>query len=79
MPGQRPARRQPLLRGAIDFAPLTEFVPAPGLRVDVVAVGPRGERSDRRVQVEPAGLRVGRKWGGYLPFCDRFWASTLRS
>ena len=31
-----------MLRG-LDFAALAEFVPAPGLRVDVIALGPNGE------------------------------------
>ena len=43
LPGQRLARGVARhLRGR-DFATLLEFVPAPGLRVDVIALGPKGE------------------------------------
>jgi hypothetical protein len=78
LPGQRLARGVSRCLRALDFAPLLEFVPAPGLRVDVVAVGPKGEiwivegKSSRTDFVSDA------KWGGYVPFCDRFfWAVDL--
>lgn len=75
LPGQRLARGVARHLRSRDFATLLEFVPAPGLRVDVIALGPKGEvwivecKSCRTDFVSDA------KWGGYLEWCDRFfWA-----
>ncbi|MDR5651678.1 MmcB family DNA repair protein [Ruixingdingia sedimenti] len=58
-----------------DFMPLTEFVPAPGLRVDVIALGPRGEIWVVECKSCRADFVADRKWQGYLDWCDRFfWA-----
>jgi hypothetical protein len=58
-----------------DFAALTEFVPAPGLRVDVIAIGPRGEVWIVECKSGRADFVADRKWQGYLAWCDRFfWA-----
>jgi hypothetical protein len=58
-----------------DFAPLCEVVPEPGLRVDVMALGPRGEIWVIECKSGLADLRADRKWQGYLAWCDRFfWA-----
>lgn len=60
---------------SLDFASVTEFVPAPGLRVDVMALGPRGELWIVECKSCRADFAADRKWQGYLPFCDRFfWA-----
>ena len=58
LPGQRLARGVSRCLRGLDFAPLFEFVPAPGLRVDVIALGPARRDLDRRVQVEPGRLRL---------------------
>jgi hypothetical protein len=80
-PGAALAAGHALARGVCrhllghDFMPLTEFVPAPGLRVDVIALGPRGEVWVVECKSCPADFRADRKWTGYLPWCDRFfWA-----
>jgi hypothetical protein len=75
LPGQRLARGVARALHAFDFATLFEFVPAPGLRVDVIGLGPHGEVWI----VECKSCRVDfvsdLKWGGYLAWCDRFfWA-----
>lgn len=73
--GQRLARGVCRLLASHDFAALCEVVPAPGLRVDVMALGPRGEIWIVECKSGPADLRADRKWQGYLPWCDRyFWA-----
>ena len=78
LPGQRLARGVSRCLRALDFAPLTEFVPAPGLRVDVVAVGPRGEIWIVECKSSRPDFVSDGKWGGYLPYCDRFfWAVDL--
>ncbi len=77
-----PAHRgQMLARGVCralaghDFAALTEFAPAPGLRVDVIALGPRGEIWVVECKSCRADYAADRKWTGYLDWCDRFfWA-----
>jgi hypothetical protein len=75
LPGQRLARGVCRHLRERDFASLTEFVPAPGLRVDIVALGPRGEIWIVEVKSSRADFISDRKWTGYLPWCDRFfWA-----
>ncbi|RRH75144.1 MmcB family DNA repair protein [Falsigemmobacter faecalis] len=57
------------------FAPLTEYVPGPGLRVDVMALGPKGEIWVVECKSCRADFLSDRKWAGYLDWCDRyFWA-----
>lgn len=74
-PGQRLARGVSRLLRDCDFAPLLEFSPAPGLRVDVMALGPRGEIWIVECKSCREDFASDRKWGGYLPWCDRFfWA-----
>jgi hypothetical protein len=75
LPGQRLARGVCRLLASHDFAALCEVVPARGLRVDVMALGPRGEIWVIECKSGPADLRADRKWRGYLDWCDRyFWA-----
>jgi hypothetical protein len=79
-----PLRRKPgqmLARGVCrhllghDFVTVEEFAPAPGLRVDVLALGPKGEIWVVECKSGAADYRSDHKWQGYLPFCDRFfWA-----
>ncbi len=60
---------------SLGFAPLVEFVPARGLRVDVMALGPRGEIWVVECKSSRADFQSDRKWQGYLDWCDRFfWA-----
>ena len=75
MPGQRLQRG--VCRGlrALDFVCVEELVPCPGLRVDVMALGPRGEVWVVECKSGRADYRSDRKWQGYLDWCDRyFWA-----
>ncbi|UWQ19606.1 MmcB family DNA repair protein [Jannaschia sp. M317] len=58
-----------------DFACLEEFVPDRGLRVDVMALGPKGELWIVECKSSRADYTSDTKWQGYLPFADRFfWA-----
>ncbi len=73
--GQRLARGVCRHLATRDFAPLLEFVPAPGLRVDVVGLGPKGEVWIVECKSSRADFTSDRKWTGYLEWCDRFfWA-----
>lgn len=75
MPGQRLARGVARALRALDFVTVEEMVPAPGLRVDLMALGPKGEIWVIECKSGPADLRADQKWQGYLDFCDRFfWA-----
>lgn len=59
----------------LDFVTVEELVPAPGLRVDVMALGPRGEIWVVECKSSRADFAGDRKWQGYLDWCDRyFWA-----
>ena len=60
---------------AYGFACLEEFCPAPGLRVDVAALGPKGELWVVECKSCRADFASDSKWQGYLDWCDRyFWA-----
>ncbi|NJM83394.1 MAG: MmcB family DNA repair protein [Tabrizicola sp.] len=75
LPGQRLQRG--VCRGlrALDFVTVEELVPAPGLRVDVMALGPKGEIWVVECKSSRADFAADRKWHGYLEWCDRFfWA-----
>lgn len=75
MPGQRLQRG--VCRGlrAMDFVTVEELVPAPGLRVDVMALGPKGEIWVVECKSGRADFTADRKWQNYLEWCDRFfWA-----
>lgn len=74
-PGQGLARGVCRLLASHDFAALTEYTPTPGLRVDVMALGPRGELWVVECKSSRADFAADRKWQGYLDWCDRyFWA-----
>ncbi|WP_233712951.1 MmcB family DNA repair protein [Amaricoccus solimangrovi] len=78
MPGQRLARGVCRHLRGLDFASLVEFIPAPGLRVDVMGLGPRGEIWIVECKSSRADFTSDRKWTGYLEWCDRFfWAVDL--
>ena len=58
-----------------DFVGLEEFVPERGKRVDVMAVGPKGEIWVIECKSSRVDFTSDQKWGGYLEWCDRyFWA-----
>jgi len=76
MPGQLLARgvcRH--LRRAHDFVCVEELVPTRGLRVDVMALGPKGEVWVVECKSSRVDFTSDSKWHGYLEWCDRFfWA-----
>ena len=75
MPGQRLARGVARALRAMDFVTVEELVPMPGLRVDLMALGPRGEVWVIECKSGRADFRSDQKWQGYLDWCDRFfWA-----
>ncbi len=75
LPGQRLARGVCRALRALDFVTVEELVPTPGLRVDVMALGPRGELWVVECKSGRADYMTDRKWQGYLEWCDRFfWA-----
>ncbi|OYU17329.1 MAG: hypothetical protein CFE34_16300 [Rhodobacteraceae bacterium PARR1] len=75
LPGQRLARGVCRALRAMDFVTVEELVPTPGLRVDVMALGPKGELWVIECKSGRADYMADRKWQGYLEWCDRFfWA-----
>jgi len=71
-PGQLLARgvaRQLLQHG---FACVEELVPTPGLRVDVMGLGPKGEIWIVECKSSRTDFTSDRKWRGYLEWADRF-------
>ena len=75
MPGQRLARGVARALRQFDFVSVEEMVPTPGLRVDLMALGPKGQIWVIECKSSRADFRADQKWQGYLPWCDRFfWA-----
>lgn len=75
MPGHRLARGVCRALRSLDFVVVEELVPASGLRVDVMALGPRGEVWIVECKSGRADYMSDHKWQGYLEWCDRFfWA-----
>ncbi|MEM6696740.1 MAG: MmcB family DNA repair protein [Pseudomonadota bacterium] len=74
-PGQLLARGVCRHLQSHDFASLEEFVPERGKRVDVMALGARGEIWIIECKSSRADFTSDAKWQGYLEWCDRyFWA-----
>ena len=75
MPGQRLARGVARALRQFDFVAVEELVPSPGLRVDLMALGPKGEIWVIECKSSRADFQSDQKWQGYLEWCDRFfWA-----
>ncbi|GAA0294032.1 MmcB family DNA repair protein [Rhodovulum strictum] len=74
-PGQLIARGVCRHLRDLGFACVEELVPTGGLRVDVMALGPKGEVWIVECKSCRADFAADRKWQGYLDWCDRFfWA-----
>lgn len=74
-PGQLLARGVCRLLHGHGFVSVEEFVPARGLRVDVMGLGPKGEIWVIECKSGRADFQADTKWQGYLDWCDRyFWA-----
>jgi hypothetical protein len=74
-PGQRLARGVCRHLRAHGFVTLEEFSPERGKRLDVIALGPRGELWVVECKSSRADFTSDGKWAGYLEWGDRyFWA-----
>ena len=74
-PGQLLARGVCRLLSGHGFVSVEEFVPARGLRIDVMGLGPKGELWVIECKSCRADFQGDSKWEGYLEFGDRyFWA-----
>ncbi|MDC1228453.1 MmcB family DNA repair protein [Octadecabacter sp.] len=74
-PGQLLARGVCRHLRSLDFVCVEELVPKRGLRVDVMALGPKGEVWIVECKSSRADFQSDHKWQGYLEWCDRFfWA-----
>lgn len=71
-PGARLARGVRRFFADRGEAAICEFSPAPGLRVDLVALAPDGAVTVVECKSCLADFRADAKWAGYLPWCDRF-------
>lgn len=75
MPGQLLARGVCRHLSSHGFSSVEEFVPTRGLRVDVLALGPKGEIWVIECKSSREDFMSDQKWQSYLPWCDRyFWA-----
>ncbi|UYV38439.1 MmcB family DNA repair protein [Rhodobacteraceae bacterium D3-12] len=74
-PGQLLARGVCRHLASHDFVTIEEFVPERGKRVDVMALGPKGEIWVIECKSSRVDFTSDSKWDGYLEWCDRyFWA-----
>ena len=74
-PGQLLARGVARHLKSHGIVSIEEFVPARGLRVDVMGLGPKGEIWVIECKSSRADFQTDTKWEGYLEWCDRyFWA-----
>ena len=74
-PGQLLARGVSRHLASLGLVTVEEFVPTRGLRVDVLALGPKGELWVVECKSSRADFMSDGKWQGYLEWCDRFfWA-----
>ncbi|WP_299944491.1 MmcB family DNA repair protein [uncultured Ruegeria sp.] len=74
-PGQKLARGVSRHLATHCYVSIEEFVPARGLRVDVMGLGPKGELWVIECKSSRADYQSDSKWQGYLEWCDRFfWA-----
>ena len=77
-PGQLLARGVCRHLASHGFSVIEEFVPDRGLRVDVMALGPKGDIWIVECKSSRADFQSDQKWEGYLDWCDRyFWAVDL--
>jgi len=75
MPGQLLARGVCRHLRQHDFVSVEELTPTSGLRVDVMALGPKSEVWVIECKSSRADFQSDHKWQGYLEWCDRFfWA-----
>ena len=77
--GQRIARGVARHLARLNFASLEEFVPTRGLRVDLMAIGPKSEIWIIECKSGRADFMADKKWQGYLDYCDSFfWAVDMQ-
>ena len=77
--GQRLARGVARHLARLNFASLEEFVPTRGLRVDLMAIGPKSEIWIIECKSGRADFMADKKWQGYLDYCDSFfWAVDMQ-
>ena len=75
-PGQLLARGTARHLRDHDFISLEEFTPATGLRVDLMAIGPKSEIWIVECKSSREDFNSDNKWHNYLEWCDRFFWSV---
>ena len=71
MPGQLLARGVCRHMASLGFVTVEELVVTRGLRVDVMALGPKGALWVIECKSSRSDFITDRKWQGYLEWCDR--------
>ncbi|MEX1154605.1 MmcB family DNA repair protein [Parvibaculum sp.] len=61
------------LLAQMGYAAVTELTLATGRRVDIIALGPRGEIVVLEIKSSLIDYKTDAKWEEYLDFCDRFY------
>ncbi|KEJ89295.1 hypothetical protein DSW25_09750 [Sulfitobacter donghicola DSW-25 = KCTC 12864 = JCM 14565] len=71
-PGQLLQRGVSRHLASYGFACIEELIPSRGLRVDVMALGPKGEIWIVECKSSPRDFTSDSKWEGYIEWADRF-------
>ncbi|PIB24434.1 hypothetical protein BFP76_04310 [Amylibacter kogurei] len=74
--GQLLARGVQRLFGEMNFASITELTPTRRLRVDVMAITPKGDIWIVECKSSRADFTSDNKWQGYIDWCDQFYFAT---
>lgn len=61
------------LLAELGLAPMVELVLPSGRRIDVAALGPKGEVVFVEIKASLADFLGDRKWGDYVEYCDRLY------
>ncbi|MEM9763138.1 MAG: MmcB family DNA repair protein [Pseudomonadota bacterium] len=78
-PGHRLARGVLAALHGLGYEALAEFPAPKGRRMDLCALGPRGEVWCVEVKSSRADYQSDTKWEHYLPWCDRFFFAVPAS
>ncbi|MEM7497525.1 MAG: MmcB family DNA repair protein [Pseudomonadota bacterium] len=78
-PGHRLARGVLSALNGLGFEALAEFPAPKGRRMDLCALGPKGELWCVEVKSSRADFQSDAKWELYLPWCDRFFFAVPAS
>ena len=76
-PGQKLARGAARHLISLGYVSIEEFVPSRGLRVDIMALGPKGELWIVECKSSREDFTSDDKWHNYIEWCDRYFGRLM--